>query len=134
MAKILQDEGPVDIARKKTKADDMVLFTVDTGQVSRHDLWMAIHDDGRRRNLRWQLTGTREEIIRVYDDKRRLGDGISEDKADVETSESYDSRGAARRRHFWPARYIISFKNARRPEGLSENGIAVHFRCRGNMF
>ncbi|KAM3084182.1 hypothetical protein ACMFMG_001716 [Clarireedia jacksonii] len=54
--KLLSDGGPTIIARQKSGAEDMVLFSLEGApSLSELDVVKILEDDGRRRNLLWRL-------------------------------------------------------------------------------
>lgn len=103
MAQVLSDGGPAAIAGQKTGSEDMVLFSVDLGQISHYDLRHAISDDGKRRNLHWNLIDGEGAIVKINSDVQE------------EDGESIEELGLARsprkRNIRAPTRYILSFKN-----------------------
>ena len=103
LVQLLTGGGPAAIATQKTQSQDMVLFSVDRGQISHYDLRHAISMDGKRRNLHWGLkTGGDNAIVRVNDDHQS---GSNHDAVEAATKHQP-------RRNMWgPARYILSFKD-----------------------
>ncbi|PQE24271.1 hypothetical protein CJF31_00002507 [Rutstroemia sp. NJR-2017a BVV2] len=54
--KLLSNGGPTIIARQKSGAEDMVLFSLEGGPaLTELDVLKLLEDDGRRRNLLWRL-------------------------------------------------------------------------------
>lgn len=92
MLRLMDDGGPAELKANKTKAEDKVLFSLDWGQVTEHELKMVLGEDGRSRNLQWQLAGGTSEVL------------------DLNSNEK-NSRRAAAIISSRPARYLISFKD-----------------------
>jgi hypothetical protein len=103
VAQVLSDGGPAAIARQKTGSEDMVLFSVDWGQISHNDLRHAISDDGKRRNLHWDLIDGEGAIVKINGDQQNLDDESAEEAIVTRTPRSRNIRS--------PTRYILSFKD-----------------------
>jgi hypothetical protein len=101
LAQLLNDGGPAAIARKKTKSEDMVLFSVDWGRIGHHDLRHAIFNDGKRRNLHWSLIDGKGGILKINDNQEK------------EVDHTADGSSVHRKtRHIRsPSRYLLSFKD-----------------------
>jgi hypothetical protein len=65
--KLLSNGGPTIIARQKSGAEDMVLFSLEGGPaLTEFDVLKLLEDDGRRRNLLWRLA--REgQVVKLKD-------------------------------------------------------------------
>jgi hypothetical protein len=103
VAQLLSDGGPAAIASKRTKSEQMVLFSVDWGRISHYDIRHAISIDGRRRNLHWNLKDGENAIVKITDDQQNEVDH-STDGAKGNRSGSRNIRS--------PSRYILSFKES----------------------
>lgn len=102
VAQLLSDGGPAAVARRKTKSEDMVLFSVDWGRIAHFDLRHAIANDGKRRNLPWSLkNGGENAIFKINSDLQNVDDHVDPATGNRQTRRNIRS----------PARYILSFKD-----------------------
>jgi len=101
MLRLLDQGGPGAIAARKSKAENMVLITSDTGAVHYNELLRAIREDGKRRNLHWKLALRNDPLV-------QLKDNSVVDEMEEETSGSPKLKQKTLRP---PARYVLSFKD-----------------------
>jgi hypothetical protein len=101
---MLNNGGPASMAKFQSLGEGMVIFSVDVGQIRAFELKNAIQQDGKQRNLHWELAenGISALASNQQDDVKEelLGDGDSE----VE-------REATKKLFRTPSRYILSFKD-----------------------
>jgi hypothetical protein len=102
MQRLLDDGGPVAIAGRKSKTEDMVLVSTDIGQISQADLLDGIKRDGRNRNLHWKLANVENPIMRLHDWP------VGEDGAE-KPEKTRDGRWRKPPKPL--GRYVISFKD-----------------------
>lgn len=96
---MIAEGGHPSIAARKSKSEDMVLFSLDKGYVGIYDLRAALGRDGKERNLQWNLLPGDDDIVKL--------DGTKADTAEAEMEEQ-EIRSRKRRQ---PSRFIISFKD-----------------------
>lgn len=101
---MLNEGGTAGIARLQTKGEGMVRFSVDIGQISYSELKTAIRDDGKRRNLLWDLN---EDWFSSL--ARNQQDDVTEDLLGDSTSDT--DQLATKRAYRAPARYVLSFRD-----------------------
>ena len=111
MIRILSEAGPAAIAREQRNAEDLVLFSLDTGQLSHYDLAAALGEDGRRRNLHWKLAGGKEDIVRL-NNELDVDDKMPEDVRDRSLSDDKTRHMPQNRPARMPSRFIIPFQDA----------------------
>jgi hypothetical protein len=74
MTRVLSEGGPKGIASRQSRGEGLVLFSLDSGQISAYDLKSAfLRPDGKRRNLHWSLA--EDPIVRL-DEEQDDGKGI----------------------------------------------------------
>ena len=110
IVRMLNEGGPAAVAGLQRNAEDMVLFSLDTGQLSHNDVAAALSDDGRRRNMHWKLAGGKEDIVRLSNGQD-MDDKMPGDVWDRALPYDETSRPPERRPVRMPSRYIISFKD-----------------------
>jgi hypothetical protein len=98
MQRMIAEGGHPGIAKRQSKSEDMVLFSLDKGYVSFYDLRAALGRDGKERNLQWNLLQGDDDIVKL------------DTKKEAELEEDEDKDGQRRKRRA-PPRYIISFKD-----------------------
>lgn len=105
--RMLKEGGPAARLTKEGKAGEMVIFSLDIGQITEYDLREALREDGRRRNLHWKFG--REEAGHIFKlDYDYQGDDLEEPGEGTAGSvEAYRARKKAEYRR--PSRYVISF-------------------------
>ncbi|KAI1006300.1 hypothetical protein K3495_g1920 [Podosphaera aphanis] len=59
----LKDDGLITSLSRKTKSENMVLFSLDAGTINIHELCNFIDKHGKQRNLHWQFSGGQKAII-----------------------------------------------------------------------
>jgi hypothetical protein len=104
MKRLITDGGyPAIVARQKTP-EDMVLFSLDKGDVGTYDLRAVIGWDGRERNLQWGLVLGKDDIVRLEGGKvvSDGGDGAEE------LQQGMDGKKIKK---WQPPRFILSFKD-----------------------
>ncbi len=106
VVKLIANGGVAQIAARKSKSGDMVLFTIDYGHITQYDLSKAIADDGRRRNLHWRLAGG----LRGDDNIVRLNYNPF-DSQSGEVRDELEQMKVAREARLRPSRFVISFKD-----------------------
>jgi hypothetical protein len=87
----------------------MVLLSFDRGAITIHDLRMVLGDDGRLRNLQWNLAGGEGEIFKLdaaQSDDEEPGEDVEDPSGELEAEPEPKKRPFPT-----PARYIISFKD-----------------------
>ncbi|KAK0112132.1 hypothetical protein ONS96_001390 [Cadophora gregata f. sp. sojae] len=95
--------GPAPLVTRQEKAQNIILFSTDRGDIKNHEVENAIMDDGKRRNLHWKLAGAKSEaIVKLEMNAQSTGEDVD--------SEEGNSRPKSRYRG--PARYTISFKDS----------------------
>lgn len=100
MKKLIQDGGPAAIAGREAGAEHMVLFTTDRSSITHADLVILLRQDGKRRNMNWNVTSSmRESVIRLQINE--LGEPVEGKRF-----------GGGARRYQGPERFIISFKDS----------------------
>ncbi|RDW77026.1 hypothetical protein BP6252_05079 [Coleophoma cylindrospora] len=92
LVRLMEDGGPAVLKANKTGAEEKVLFSLNWGQVTESELKFVIGEDGRKRNLQWQLAGGASEFL------------------DLNSTEKSSRRRAASM-SLRPARYLISLKD-----------------------
>lgn len=105
LRKIMENGSPVSLLRRQTNAEFLVLFYLDCGQINLQQLSEFINDDGRRRNLHWNLAGGHAAIVDLHQEE------LTAD-SDVEAgSTSYHVNGGVGYKKFYqrPSRYVIPF-------------------------
>lgn len=105
LRKIMENGSPVSLLRRQTNAEFLVLFYLDCGQVNPHQLSEFINDDGRRRNLHWNLAGGHAAIVNLQQEEPTVD-------TDTEVSISNNSvngGGGHKKFHQRPSRYVIPF-------------------------
>ncbi|KUJ14402.1 uncharacterized protein LY89DRAFT_671753 [Mollisia scopiformis] len=101
---LINEGGPVAVASKEAKAQHMVLFTTDRSHITHGDVADALRQDGKRRNMHWNLAGDRRtSIIRIQNKAREEGDNsVTQKRGKLGGRRTYDG----------PGRFIITFKDS----------------------
>ena len=112
LVNMINDNGPVAKASRLSNSEGMVLFSVDrglAGVITIFDLRLAIGDDGKRRNLQWQLVDGENDIIKI--NTREAEEDHPESGARMGGEEAHRDTQQKRQIPVTPSRYIISFKD-----------------------
>lgn len=107
MLQLLENGGTKTLVNMEQKGEGIVLFSVDNGQLSQHDIRNAIKEDGIRRNLHWEIelegiSGLPSNRMNDVDDKM-FGHLFAEGAGEMELADG-------QRRFRAPSRYVLSFK------------------------
>lgn len=105
---MLDDGGPSSMAKFHGMDEGMVIFSVDVGHIKAFELKSALDEDGRRRNLLWELaengisalTSNQQDDVKEREKEDLLGDDDTESEKD-----------ATKRAFRTPSRYVLAFKD-----------------------
>lgn len=101
---LIIEGGPVAMARREANTENLVLFTTDRSHITHADVREVMAQDGRRRNMHWNLAGDRQDsIIKIQNNGRGEAGGLARKKGSFQ---------GGRRPYEGPSRFIISFKNS----------------------
>lgn len=102
--RLIQEGGPAAIAGREAESDHMVLFTTDRAHITHADVRDLLRQDGKRRNLRWNVASSlQESIIRLQNND---GNEL------IQHPNKSRVFGTRPRTFNGPERFIISFKDS----------------------
>ncbi|SZF00529.1 unnamed protein product [Blumeria hordei] len=105
LRKIMENGSPVSLLQRQANAEFLVLFYLDCGQVNLHQLSEFINDDGRRRNLHWNLAGGHAAIVDLQQEELT----VDTDTGVSSTSNLVNGGAGHKKFHQKPSRYVIPF-------------------------
>lgn len=103
IARIINDGGYPAIANRQSKAENLVLLSVDQYRPTMQGVRDALAADGKVRGLPWKLCGNEGEIVRL--DTLKAEPGIQSLRAE-------NHEGNFKIRRIVPPKWLISFKDS----------------------
>jgi hypothetical protein len=71
--RMIAEGGHRSLARRQAKSEDMVLFSLDKGQLPVYELRAILGRDGRERNLQWDIRSGDDGIVNLRGEKEDAG-------------------------------------------------------------
>jgi len=107
VSQMISNGGPAAVANWQRKAGEMVLFSIDRGHISLYDVRRVLGEDGRHRNLHWELAGGDQDIVALSKDGEDAAGELPE-----EPSKGMEMIHGSKKRSFsQPSRFILCFKD-----------------------